>query len=193
MAHFEAVPIQATALLTEQLVGGHGHHSFMLEPLTGAEPAGLVAELAESFPVYLLPANRLAWEARTLRELAVDTGRIHHQIHVGGRPVAFVRSVRDLKRGWTVAQVAESDLVARLHEAMQWIDRNVHGDPAARALYVPAFELWAFWLLRDGGDTVVVACLAWRRVELTTEREIPEQEFLQALRSGQQVEGITTG
>src|SRR4051812_16695453 len=81
---------------------------------------GLAPTLAESFSVWLLGKDRLDQPGYNLEAMAAETGRWHHQINLSGQPGAFARSVPTGPRAedWSIREIMESDLAAKLDEAI---------------------------------------------------------------------------
>jgi hypothetical protein len=113
-------------------------------------------ELGESFAVYSLGAEYVEKGppgGADLAQLARKTGRWHHQIKVGKKPVGFARSTGEGDAAVELQQIYVSDLAKYVDEAITWLDayeeQNPNGeapDPVVRLLVVPAYQVHAFWL-----------------------------------------------
>ena len=157
-----------------------------LDPAMVEVPVGL----AETFPVWLL--NRPN-DGETLHELATPTTQWHHQIRTAaGRPVAFARSTHPAADGDDDAAPAlvRSDIATRLDDAIAWIDQHVPEPAEVRLLVAPAYQLHAFWLVRDGDSRVVVSDFPEGSLELRPGQIYPEQAFLAALRTAEPITGV---
>jgi hypothetical protein len=121
------------------------------------------AELAETFPVWLLHDDEILKDGRTdLSLLAHNTGRWHSQVRIDGKAVLFARSILlgPTLKDWQVKELFEGALAPAIEKAIDWVDRdaNVGGDPLVRLLDVPAYNTHAFWLVREKAeDEIVVA------------------------------------
>jgi hypothetical protein len=116
------------------------------------------AELAESFPVWMLPANALAHPNADLAELALPTGDWHHQVKLDGQARAFARS-RPLGAdadSWRLTEFFPASLAGAVEEAIGWVDANVPQDWLVRLLVVPAYNLTAFWFVEARASQVLV-------------------------------------
>ena len=146
--------------------------------------------VAESFPVVMLPADRLA-DGKTLQAAArqrmsewlTRTGLWHHQIAANGRADAFARSAQVAPGAGEqqVVEVARSTLPEALSTTIRWIDEHAEGDPMVRLLTVPAYYVTAFWLEYANRDAVVVAERPQKYDNLPLNRIMPAPEFLERL------------
>lgn len=160
----------------------------------GLHPAAAVT-ITSSLRVWKLSSAEVA--DLTLDELgrmAVDTGRTHHQVAVGGEPTAYARSV--VQNGETVVeQVTVSPTAKDIETAIQFVDAEVAEDDLARLLEAPAYDVRVIWLVdKAGTGRVVVAQASFRLPDLQPPpRLISEKEFLAQLRSVAPAEGMGVG
>lgn len=148
-------------------------------------------EMGESFGVWSLGADVIHGNA-DLSKLVTQTGRWHHQIRFGGKAGAFARSIAlgPDAANWSVTQLYESDLAAKIDEATDWIDQNVKDDPVVRLLIVPAYHLHAFWIF-DGTDSrVLVVDMPNQFSQLQYRQLYSSKEFLESLAKEQHVIGV---
>jgi hypothetical protein len=130
-----------------------GNWDFAAEDLGEAERI----ELAETFELWVLDLEAIRQKKGGLPQLARPTGRWHHQIRRGDTPALFARSAEiGTPAAWKVTEMFESELAAKIDRAISWIDGNVPGNPLARLLVVPAYQLNAMWLLEDKKSLVYV-------------------------------------
>jgi hypothetical protein len=100
-------------------------------------------QLGETFDVWMLPRDQLLAGNRTVREIAMRTGDLHHQVFVDGGARAYARSVNG-----NVVSVFFSALAEAVEEAIVRADAT-HGDDdgTVRLLSIPAFYTHAFWFV----------------------------------------------
>jgi hypothetical protein len=151
-------------------------------------------ELTESFSVWSLGADAVAKVHADLAQLAHNTGRWHHQIKIDGKADSFARSMPlgPDAADWSVREVFASDVARKIDEGIEWIDRNVPGDPLVRLLVVPAYHLHAFWLTEGGVSQVLVVDMPPGFSKLQPGKLYTSKEFLEALAQEQHVIGIGT-
>jgi hypothetical protein len=181
MAHVELLPEAVLDRVARQL----GGMLPALDPSLADVPVGL----AESFPVWLL---RQPHDGETLEVLAIPTTQWHHQIRTeDGRAVAFARSSHPpVHEDDDAPGLMRNDIASWLNHAIEWIDEYVPGDPETRLLVAPAYHLHAFWLVGDGGSSVVVSDFPEGGLALQRERLYSEAEFLRALRLAEPITGV---
>ncbi len=92
---------------------------------------------------------------------------------------------------WSVRELFTSEIAGKIDEAIDWVDRNVKGDPLARLLIVPAFHLHAFWLVESGKSHVVIVDMPRGFSKLEYRKLYTSREFLDALVQEQHIIGIT--
>ena len=141
-------------------------------------------DIRETMAVWRLGRSSTLAPEKPLASLAKDTGRWHHQIHWGRRPVGYVRSrpLGTSLANWTVVQSSvASTLPGIVHRGMRWIDRNVTVDFVTRLLVIPSFRIHAFWLGGVGGDYLLVIDHPVGYPGLAYETLHPSGEFLRRL------------
>jgi hypothetical protein len=187
MAHAEALPEEVLDKVLEQ-VGVLLRGAFDSEQLSGAEVG-----LGETFDVWVLEADAVIRPTDDLRLLANPTGRWHHQVSVNGVVEAFARSVPlgATPDSWRVVEVFKSPLASKIDKAIVRVDDlHIVGDPLARLLIVPAYQVHAFWLLNDKNvEQVLVIDRPEQFIHLHADQLLSYHEFLEALRREQHIIG----
>lgn len=152
-------------------------------------------ELTESFAIWTLRDEAVTKPNTNLTELAHETGRWHHQVKVAGVPASFARStpLGPAPDHWRVNAFFDSPIARKIDQAITWIDENVKNDPLVRLLVAPSYHLHAFWLVKDGVNTVVVADMPPNFKALRYEKPYSSEEFLLALSQEQHITGLTFG
>ncbi|MBV9209858.1 MAG: hypothetical protein JOZ52_04480 [Acidobacteria bacterium] len=159
--------------------------------------------LQETFAIYRLGAKSIkdaAEAGKDIAEFARNTGRWHHQVKVDEEPVAFARTCAAKQDGaYDVCQFFVSDLSKAIDDAITWIDKYeaahpeyAETDPLVRLLVVPAYNVLAFWLLKQKtgqSDLLVIDALA-ELVELKEERLLSSAEFLKAFGGHDPITGV---
>ena len=151
-----------------------------------------LAELAETFSIWLLCAEDIVAGSNDLSDLAQNTGRWHSQIWIDGKPKGVARSVSlgGDASNWSVRQILEGDLANTIDEAIDWVDTNVKGDPLVHILEIPAFQITALWLVSDTESNVVIARLPDGSQFLERLILYSSNDFLDALRKERFIIGI---
>jgi hypothetical protein len=149
-------------------------------------------ELSESFPVWTLGADAVTKPDMDLSQLAGQTGRWHHQIKIDGKPEVFARSMPlgPNAADWSVREVFTSQIAKKLDEAIDWVDRNVQGDPLVRLVIAPAWHLHTLWLVEDGKSHILVVDMPSSYTKLQYGNLYTSKEFLEALAQEQHIIGI---
>jgi hypothetical protein len=150
-------------------------------------------ELEQTFPLWMLEADRVKDPSADLAQAARSTGRWHHQVTFDGKAQAFARSVStgSTPDGWSVRDVWKSPLAQQIDDRMNWIDQHVFNDPAVRLLTVPAYQVDAFWLISGPTHGVVVIRVP-AVFGLGIDQLYPAATFLRLLAQHQPVTGIRT-
>ena len=145
---------------------------------------GLALEIAESFPVYMLPLEATTWPAADLAALAVPTGLWHHQLRHGQDVQEFARSMPTGPRAedWRVEEISASPIAQSIDGAAQWLDARVRSRATVRLLVVPAFQTHAFWLFEPDRSQIVVVDRPEAYAALEYRRVYPAADFIEILR-----------
>jgi hypothetical protein len=169
-------------------------------PLAKADPAAQTVASAlpnfwlnETFAVYTLGADDIIHGQQTgadLLSLAEPADRYHHQIRVDNQAVGFARTtIATDENGQSLCQLYLSELAPAIDAAIDWLDQLAttdqafaDSDPLVRLLFVPAFYVYAFWLIKEQGESsdVLVIKSPVSLQNLPTDRVISSQEFLAA-------------
>jgi hypothetical protein len=147
------------------------------------------SQLADSLPVWSISTVVADLPGtRELAALATPTRTWHHQVLVGGAPVAFARS-RQVGGTLRFLSLAQAPVAERLDHALAWVDENIPGDPELRLLEVPLNRVTALWVvLPDHPILLVVDAL--QDTGFPPERTpLDEGEFLAMLRAAPLVRG----
>jgi hypothetical protein len=186
MAHADPLPndvLDSVAAKIGSQIGG----SLGALSLTAA-----TLEMTESFSVWFLGADAVGDPTIDISQSARNTGQWHHQINAGGKPEAFARSqpLGPDAASWTIQEFFTSEIAKKIDDAIDWIDQNVTGDPLARLLVVPAYQVHAFWLKEGDASRVVVVDMPAGFSHLQYQKVYTSKEFLEALAKEQHVIGI---
>lgn len=143
--------------------------------------------LVESFPIFVLPADRISEPGDSLDDRLQDTGRWHHQILEGAQVKMFARSrPGEGPDVLEVEEVVEGPSAPAIRQAAAFIDdtsaMHAGADAEAALIIAPAFYLTAFWL-RDGPNRqwIVVADRPSGLQTLSPRTWYSVREFLQRL------------
>jgi hypothetical protein len=151
-------------------------------------------EIAESFEVWQIDAPAIVDSPPrvALRDVARPTARTHHQLHVGGVPVAYARSAMQ-GRMRRVINLSVSPLAEAIDRAIGYLDVNARWRGEARMLLVPARRTVALWLVpRDRRRaSEVVVLVADGRVR-THRKPTDASRFVRALMRARASEGLIT-
>src|SRR2546423_1708193 len=93
-------------------------------------------DMGETFPVWMLGADAVTHLDKDIAQVAVQTGRWHHQVRFSGKAEAFARSIplgAD-HSSWDVREVFQSDIAKEIDDAITWVDQHVKGDAQVRLL-----------------------------------------------------------
>ena len=188
MAHVQKLPDDALDAIAKQV--GRLYPS-LDNNLTQRQPS---AELAETFPVWLLSTEALNTGNDNLLELAQDTLRWHSQIWIDGKPEGVVRimSPDEDASNWSVRQILKGNFAKTVDNAIQWVDAEVETNPLVRILEIPAFFITALWLIDGQKSSVVIAKLPENLQNLRPLVQYSSQEFLRMLRQEPYAIGIRT-
>lgn len=150
------------------------------------------AELAETFPIWVLGVDDIIAGGNDVAKIARNTGRWHSQIKIGGSVEAAARSIPlgGDETAWQVRQIIEGKYAQELDQEIDWIDANAPGDPEVRILEVPGYQITAFWLVDGENNFVVVATIPANAQFLRKRHLYTSAEFLDTIRKEQFVIGI---
>jgi hypothetical protein len=160
-------------------------------------------KLQDTFAVYRLGAKSIKNPDNAnidIAALAKNTWRWHHQIKVDEQPVAFARTCASEQAGaYDVCQFFVSDLSGAVDDAITWIDKYeakhpeyAETEPLVRLLVVPAYNVLAFWLLKQKtgqSDLLVIDALP-ELVELKRDQLLSSAEFLKAFTEHDPITGV---
>jgi hypothetical protein len=152
--------------------------------------------LKETFPVWMLEAADTISPTDDVSRLAKNTGHWHHQLATATGPVAYARSMPlgAAPESWSIRQMSTSDLASKIDDAIGWIDANAPTALTARFLSVPAYHIYAFWLV-DSTDAanqrIVVISAPPQSQAFSTHRLYTSKEFLDALRATPHIKGLS--
>jgi hypothetical protein len=152
--------------------------------------------LKETFPVWTLEAADILAPTNDLGRLAKNTAHWHHQISTVVGPVAYARSMPlgAAPESWSIRQVSTSELASKIDDTIGWIDANIPDPLTARLLSVPAYHVYAFWLVDatvPANQKVVVITAPPQSQALTENKVYTSQEFLEALRATPHIKGLS--
>jgi hypothetical protein len=178
MAQVEELPADVLAAIAAQ-IGAR-----LSEPAKNAMSRGMPVEIAESFPVYMLPLDATTQADLDISALAVPTGLWHHQVRHGQAAQEFARSLPTGPRAedWRLEEYSYSPIARSIDAAAQWLDANVTSDASVRLLIVPAYYMHAFWLFESTGSRIVVIDRPQIYGALEYQRLYPAPDFLALLR-----------
>jgi hypothetical protein len=140
------------------------------------EPADV--ELGESFDMWKLDPNAIHEAVVSRTFPAFKTDFQHHQILIGGKPLAYAISEKPADGQRRVVSVTLSRLAERVDQAIDVLDPT-GDDTAARFLAFPSFRIYAFWL--EGRHQVYVISTPDQFAKLRRVESWTETEFLQRL------------
>ena len=187
MAHAQQFPQDFAAAFAAQLA-----HSLEQGILGLAiHDAGKI-ELTETFAVWMIGLDDLLSGPDNLSELAIETGRWHHQLNVDGDAGVFARSKAHggNPSGRRITEVFRSQLAEKIDASVTWIDENLRGDPLVRLLTIPAYHLTAFWLVEERRDSVMIVDVPAYYSMLESGFDVLAAEtFLDTVRRGSPAEG----
>lgn len=153
-------------------------------------------EMTHTFEIWVLSVDALRQPANNLSQLAKPTGDWHHQINRSGITDFFARSCQvgqpeadDRPSTWQVVELLQSQLAEQIDHAVDWTNKHVHEDLVARLLVVPAYQLHAFLLLKDGKSQIFVIDCPERLGYLRSDEVLDEPFFLESLRKEQPIVG----
>lgn len=186
MAHTDSLPVDVLDAVAAK-VGAP-----LAEFGAVAQQAPPAAELCETFAVWSLAPTAILTPDVDFQKLVTQTGRWHHQIRVGGKAAAFARSMPlGADAGsWDVTQLFQSDISEKIDQAVDWVDRNVKGDPVVRLLIAPSYYLHAFWLSDGKADQVYVIDVPGNFTHVQPGALYPAKEFLQRLAKEEPASGF---
>jgi hypothetical protein len=154
------------------------------------------ASLKESFELYSLPLERIrdaAIEPTGFLKALTPTGIWHHQIHHGGRPAAFARSLVPAEETSeaTVQSVFFGPLAVNMAPAIETIDRiRNSADVAAYLVVITAYQVHCFLLAGPENHEVLLIDRGGRRDLDKGDELVPSQKFLMDLVSRAPTRGI---
>jgi hypothetical protein len=185
MPHIEILPLNSLQALAGQ-IGQWGFPA--LKPRDWKRDS---FELAEAFPIWLLPLDALRKKEPELANLAENTGAWHHQIKVDGQARFVARST--MPEGnpamLQLMELSPSPLAERIDNAITWTDENVQDDAEVRLLLVPAFNLTAFWFVGGPMSRVLVVDAPLYPGEVPMDRLLASKEFIELLHSLPPIKG----
>ena len=192
MARFPQLPDGVIDKITKE-VGQKLKGGLHQRALGGDEELGVY----ESFDVWVLNTDAFVGnQSNTLSGLVKPTGRWHHQLKfsVGDarEPAGFARSLPSgsSAESWSLVGLLESDLADRIDKEVAWLDRNVEGDYLVHLLMIPAYQIYAFWLVKDTDERVLVVDAPSQYHELQRRHLYSTAEFIDTLSSLRHVDGI---
>jgi hypothetical protein len=152
MAQVEQLPPDVLAAVAEQ-IGAR-----LTEQARTAISRGAAMEIAESFPVYMLPLEATTVSGLDISDLAVPTGLWHHQVRQGQAVRQFARSMPTGPRAadWRVEEFVASPIAKSIDDAAHWLDNHVVSHAQVRLLIVPAYQIHAFWLFEPDDNKILV-------------------------------------
>jgi hypothetical protein len=156
-------------------------------------PGAPPAQLRETFSVWALGLDATTRPGEPIAKLAKPTGRWHHQVSIGNQVRTFARSMPlgPTAADWTVSQITpDSPIAEAIDRAIDWVDKNVQGDPLVKLLIVPSYYLHAFWLKTDGADQILVVHKPDQYTRLKYESLYTPKEFLELLAREPHATGI---
>lgn len=191
MAHTENLSKDILASVANQI--GSSMSSFTGPKLLSATSI----ELTENFSVWSLGADSVCASAQTktdLQQLAMPTGRWHHQVKFDGAAEAFARStpLGADPNSWSLREFFVSPIAEKIDKTVDWVDQNTSDDFLVRLLIVPAYQIHAFWLTEDGeaNSYVVIVDAPVQYETIQPFHLYKSQEFLDNLLREQHIVGI---
>lgn len=148
--------------------------------------------LHETFPIWLLEPDFIHSPPEPLHALGWATGRWHHQIWAGNRPVACAESMPLGPGGyWSVREVYDGTFAEQVDRAISRADQEVDDSYTTHLLDVPAFQVDAFWF-SDAESCAhrVLVIQAPEQLKLDTSTVLTARQFLDALIQARPVVGI---
>ena len=178
MAHVQTLPDNALNAIAKQV--GRLYPS-LDSRVTQRQP---LAELTETFPVWLLSTDAIDTGSGNLLTLAQDTRRWHSQIWIAGKPesVALSMAPGEDASDWTVKQLLKGDLAIAVDDAIQWVDAEVDTDPLVKILEIPVFSMTVLWLIDGQESSVVIARCPENLQGLSPLAQYSSKDFLEVLR-----------
>jgi len=163
------------------------------------------SDITETFEIWTLSAAIIR-RVRTppanfsnLERMAVNTERLHHQIKLGGKKIAYGRSemIRDadtLAPSLKFKGLFVSHKAKKIDDLFSWAKENLQNiDVEARLLLAPEYQVTTFWILgsttRPEGIVPVHFPREFNRYFMRT-RLVPSETFLDALYTVGPIEGI---
>lgn len=191
MAHADSLPGDVLTSIANQL-------GDRMTTMSGPQfLSGSPVELTETFSVWALGADAVGEAAQSNADIqlfATPTGRWHHQVMFGSSAEAFARSTPlGIEPGsWSLREFFISPLADKIDKAVEWVDQNIVDDPLVRLLTVPAYQVLALWLTRDGiiGSQVLVVDAPIQYSTLQPCALLSSKEFIDRLLSEQHITGI---
>lgn len=160
-------------------------------PTESLGAANGVGELVMSIEIWSLGASSILEAiALGLPRLARKTGRWHHQVKTDGNVSSWMRSksMGPNPEDWIVTEASSSELATNIDRvASQIDDLDVPGE--VRLLSVPAYQIWALWLLKEETDERLIFVVAAPE-DHGFPLSIEETEFLERLAAIPIAEGL---
>lgn len=176
MAHADSLPDNILDTILEEV-------SNFLNATRDFFKGDIPTEMGETFSVWILDADKIEPTTTDLTRLARPLNRWHHQLKFGKKAVMFARSMPlEMKpSNWTVQELAESPIPDRIDRAIDWIDTYTENDPLVRILVVPAYHIYAFWLIDGDKSQLLMVDLPPNFTNLRTDRLYSSQNFFSGL------------
>jgi hypothetical protein len=152
-------------------------------------------ELAEAFPIWVLPLSALEAKEAEIASLAINADSWHHQIKFEGKALFLARSwmPEGTPETLKLMELSPSQLAERIDNAINWTDEKVKDDSEVRLLLVPAFNLTAFWFLGGPMSRVLVIDAPLYPGQVPMERLLESKEFLDLLHKLPPIRGRRPG
>jgi hypothetical protein len=154
-------------------------------------PSGTAIELGATFSTWVLGANSIKGR-EDFGKLATPTGRLQHQVKIGGKNVGYACSYRQSN---SVSEFFRSEKIDKAIERVKNIEcvkTKLEQKLPLQLLEVPAYQVDALWLFdeskRENQVLVIDAPEEFTRLE--RDRLLTSQEFLEALDKERVVTGI---
>jgi hypothetical protein len=178
MAKLIPLPEPTRKHLAEQ-IGRQHLHVFSGPKLTPEAKLGM----GEDLEVWTLDMTKLK-KVRSLTNIARPTGYWYHLVRRDGAAWKFAVSRLEKNRGERkIHGIVDSSACQAIDEVMKWIDEKDKSDACARLLFLPAYGLYAFWILAARKQQIVVIDLARPIKGLQAKRMQAPATFLKALAS----------
>jgi hypothetical protein len=146
-------------------IGWHLEHG--LRPTFDGESRSQIADtlasgnlrLAETLEIWTVILDKAKVESIDISQVAVSTGRLHHQLRVNGKATAFARTaykageVQESNSDIFLSELSVSRVAENIDHALHWIEQNVNEDLFVRLLIIPGYYIHALWMLDEYDST----------------------------------------